>query len=67
MSQSFTFEGIDNNLKNGSVSFTYGLSTKGNSYSFTETLTLPKPVTREVPEPVLWSILQMLHLMLGIS
>ena len=67
MSQSFTFEGIDNNLKNGSVSFTYGLSTKGNSYSFTETLTLPKPVTREVPEPVLLSILQMLHLMLGIS
>ncbi len=67
MSQSFTFEGIDNNLKNGSISFTYRLSTTGNSYFFTETLTLPKPVTREVPEPVLSSILQMLHLMLGIS
>lgn len=68
MSQSFTFEGIDNNLKNGTVSFTYRLSSKGKSHSFTETLTLPKPVTRPIiPEPVLTSVLQMLHLMLGIS
>jgi len=67
MSSSFIFERIDNNLKNGSVSFSYSLSLASGTHSFIETLTLPRPVTREVPVPVLSQILQMLHILLGIS
>ncbi|HUD19687.1 MAG TPA: hypothetical protein VMR81_04560 [Patescibacteria group bacterium] len=66
----FIFTRYEARLTEGTIDFHYTLQTARNSYNFTERLTIlnvTKDVLRDVEKETLSGVLQMLHLVLGIS
>jgi len=61
----FIFKGYESNLEKGEVLFHFGFTGEKN-IDFTEKISFP-PVTAEIPQPLLESILDNLMLILGIS
>lgn len=63
----FSFDGYEVGEDRQSLAFLYSLGAGNETHSFREVVVLPEPIPSTVPAPLLLTLMQCLHLILGIS